>query len=150
MQRLWTLVPGHLSSHSALSSYGLFVPLTLWRLSVFLRPLVQTLGSCPASGAPRSFAMPPSLGRGRVINNNNNKQASKVHQSKLTKKSRFSTVCNFLRPMTLLLTGTGWYQILLVKCSTYNMISHYLLKVSLNHVTLSIFEQGISSRFRKY
>ena len=40
-------VPGHLSSHSALSSYGLFAPLTLWRLSVSLRPLVQTLGSCP-------------------------------------------------------------------------------------------------------
>ena len=39
---------------------------------VFLRPLVQTLGSCPASGAPWSSAMPPSLGRGRV--NNNNKQ----------------------------------------------------------------------------
>ena len=30
------------------------------------------------------------------------------------------------------------------------MISHYLLEVSLNHVTLGIFEQGISSRFRKY
>ena len=26
------------------------------------------------------------------------------------------------------------------------MISHYLLQVSLNHVTLCIFEQGISSR----
>ena len=71
LQRLWTLVPGHLSSHSALSSYGLFAPLTLWRLSVSFRPLVQPLGSCPASGAPWSSAMPPSLGRGRVINNNN-------------------------------------------------------------------------------
>ena len=71
MQRLWTLVPGHLSSHSALSSYGLFAPLSLWRLSVSLRPLVQTLGSCPASGAPWSSAMPPSPGRGRVTNNNN-------------------------------------------------------------------------------
>ena len=30
------------------------------------------------------------------------------------------------------------------------MISYYLLEVSLNHVTLCIFEQGISSRFRKY
>ena len=30
------------------------------------------------------------------------------------------------------------------------MISHYLLKVNLDHVTLSVFEQGISSRFRKY
>ena len=33
-----------------------------------------SLGSCPASGAPRSSAMPPSLGRGRVNNNNNNKR----------------------------------------------------------------------------
>ena len=60
------------SSHSALSSYGLFAPLTLWRFSVSLRPLVQTLGSCPASGALWSPAMPPSLGRGWVTNNNNN------------------------------------------------------------------------------
>ena len=53
---------GHLSCHSALSSYGLFAPLTLWRLSVSLQPL----GSFPASGAPWSSAMPPSLERGRV------------------------------------------------------------------------------------
>ena len=66
LQRLQTLVLGHLSSHSALSRYGLFAPLPLWRLSVSLRPLVQALGSCPASGAPWSSAMPPSLGRGRV------------------------------------------------------------------------------------
>ena len=50
----------------------LVVPLILWRLSISLRPLVQTLGSCPASGAPWSSAVPPSLGRGRVANNNNN------------------------------------------------------------------------------
>ena len=60
----------HLPSYSALTSYGLFAPLTLWRLSVSLRPLVQTLGGCPVSGAPWSSAMPPSLGRGRVNNNN--------------------------------------------------------------------------------
>ena len=48
-------------------------PLTFWRLSVSLLPLVQTLGSCPASGAPWSPAMPPSLGRGRVTSNNNRK-----------------------------------------------------------------------------
>ena len=30
------------------------------------------------------------------------------------------------------------------------MISDYLLEVSLNHVTLCIFEKGISSKFRKY
>ena len=62
---------GHLSSHSALSSYGLFAPHALWRLSVSVRPLVQTLGSCPDSVAPWSSAMPPSLGRGPVTNNNN-------------------------------------------------------------------------------
>ena len=40
-------------------------PLTLWRLSVSVRPLVQALGSCPASGAPWSFVMPhPSEGVG--------------------------------------------------------------------------------------
>ena len=66
------LAPGHLSSHSALSSYRLFAPLTLWRLSVSLRPLVQVFGSFPASGAPWSSAMPPFLGRGRENNNNNN------------------------------------------------------------------------------
>ena len=77
LQRLWTLVPGHLSSYSALSSYGHFAPLTLWRLSVSLRPLVQILGSCPASWAPWSSAMPPSVGRGRVANNNNNEEEEK-------------------------------------------------------------------------
>ena len=46
------------------------VPLALWRLSVSVLPLVQALGSCPASGAPWYSAMPPSLGRGRVTNNN--------------------------------------------------------------------------------
>ena len=64
--RLWTLVPGHLSSHSALSSYGLLAPLAIWRLSVSLRPLVQTLESCQASGAPWSSTMPSSVGRVRV------------------------------------------------------------------------------------
>ena len=34
-------------------------PLTLWRLSISLRPLVQTMGSCLASGVPWSSAMPP-------------------------------------------------------------------------------------------
>ena len=67
------LVPGHLSSHSALCSYGLFAPLTLWRLSVSLQLLVQTLGSCPASGTLWSSTKPPILGRGLVNNNNNNK-----------------------------------------------------------------------------
>ena len=41
-------------------------PLDLWHISVFLRPLVQAQGSCPAFGARWSSAMPSSLGRGRV------------------------------------------------------------------------------------
>ena len=65
LQRLRTLLPGHLSSHSALSNYGLSGSLALLRLSVFLRPMVQALGSCTAFGAPWRSAMPPSLGRGR-------------------------------------------------------------------------------------
>ena len=54
---------GHLSSHSALSSYGLCTVYSL-------RPLVQAMRSCPASGAPCSSAMPPSLGRVGLINSN--------------------------------------------------------------------------------
>ena len=38
--------------------------------SLSLRPLVQTLGSCPATGAPWSSPCPHPLGRGRVNNNN--------------------------------------------------------------------------------
>ena len=40
--------------------------LTYWRLPVSLRPLVQALGSCPASGTPWFSAKRPSLGRDRV------------------------------------------------------------------------------------
>ena len=40
-------------------------PLALWGVFVSVRSLVQTLGSCPASGAPWSSAMPPSVKRGR-------------------------------------------------------------------------------------
>ena len=57
-------VPQHLSSHSAMSSYGIFAALALWRLSVPIRFLFQALGSFPASGAPWFSAMPSSLGRG--------------------------------------------------------------------------------------
>ena len=70
---------GHLSSHSALSSYELFAPLTLWQLSILLRPLAQTLESCQTSGAPWSPAMPPSLVRGRVTNNNRSCVASTTY-----------------------------------------------------------------------
>ena len=66
LQRPRTPVPGHLSSHFALSSYGLFAPLAFWQFSVSLRPLVQALQSCPASGAPWSSDIIPSLGWGRV------------------------------------------------------------------------------------
>ena len=68
---------GHLSSHSALSSYGLLALLALKRLSVSLRPLVQALGSCPASGVPWSSALFPSLGRDRVAT------TTKVESTKL-------------------------------------------------------------------
>ena len=66
MQPLLIPVPEHLSSHSALYSYGLFAPLAIWRLFASLRPLMQARESCPASGAPWSSTMPPTLGRGRV------------------------------------------------------------------------------------
>ena len=42
-------------------------------------------GNCPASGAPWSSAMPPSLGRGRVTNNNGEKSATLK-----------STLCNII------------------------------------------------------
>ena len=42
-------------------------PLAIWRLFVFLRPLIQALGCCLASGAPWSSVMLLFLGRGRVI-----------------------------------------------------------------------------------
>ena len=57
-------------------------------LFVSLLPLVQTLKSCPASGAPWSSAMPPSLGRGRV-NNNNNVLGKLLHYSLKLVKHRF-------------------------------------------------------------
>ena len=57
---------GHLSSRSALSSYGFFASVALWQFSVSLRPLVQALLSFPTSRAPWSSAINPSLGKGRV------------------------------------------------------------------------------------
>ena len=70
-KHLQTLVPGHHSSHSALSSYELFAPLALWRLPVFLRPLFQALESFLVSSGPWSFAMPPFFGRARVSTTSN-------------------------------------------------------------------------------
>ena len=85
---------GHLSSHSALSSYGLFAPLTLWQLSVSLRPLIQALESCPASGAPWSSAMPLSLGRGWDNNNNNRPGFPSVYPySERVKQTQNNTTC---------------------------------------------------------
>ena len=66
MQRLQTTIPEQFSSHSALSSYGVFASLALWQFSVSLRPLVQALWSFPASGTSWSSTINPSLGRGRV------------------------------------------------------------------------------------
>ena len=63
LQRLWTLVSRHFSSHSALSSYGLSASLDFWRVSVSLRSLAQALRSFPDTKAPWSSAMSPSLGR---------------------------------------------------------------------------------------
>ena len=57
---------GHLSSHSALSSYGFLASLARWQFAVSLRPLSQALLSVPISEAPWSSAMNPSLRRGRV------------------------------------------------------------------------------------
>ena len=58
--------PRNLSSHSALSSYGLFASLALWQFSVSVRPLVHALKSCSASGASWSSTIHPFFGRGRV------------------------------------------------------------------------------------
>ena len=44
-----------------------------------LRPLVQALESCPASGARWSTAMPPSLGRGRVTTTTTAKLKLQTH-----------------------------------------------------------------------
>ena len=70
---------GHLSSHSALSSYGLFAPLALWQFSVSLRPLSQALLSFSTSGAPWSSAINPSLGKGRVTTTTTAKLKLQTH-----------------------------------------------------------------------
>ena len=67
---------GHLSQDT--SHLNLHCPTTdSLRRSLFSnsqRPLVQTLGSCPASEAPWSSAMPPSLERSWVNNNTSDNQ----------------------------------------------------------------------------
>ena len=75
MQRLRSFDLEHLSSHSALSRYGLFGTLALWRLSVTLRSLVQVLGYFPISGASWSSLKAPFVGFDRIlgVGNNSNK-----------------------------------------------------------------------------
>ena len=96
---------GHLSRHSALSSYGLFASLALWQFAVSLRPLSQTLLSFPTSGAPRFSAINPSLGRGWVTTTTAKlklqthyyvtKGVSKFRRSQSCKQN-YITICNLL------------------------------------------------------
>ena len=72
--RILSAAPVDTRLRTPLISFCIVAPLTLWRLSISLRPLVQALESCPDSGAPWSSAMPPSLGRGQVNSNNNNRR----------------------------------------------------------------------------
>ena len=69
--------------------------------SLSLRPLVQTLGSCPPAGAPWSSAMPPSLGRGRV-NNNIKTKGQPTHTLKLL----FFLLAHYL-PLHLAISSLG-------------------------------------------
>ena len=71
MQRLRTLVPGHLSSHSALSSYGLFAPLALWRFSgAGTGEFPGFWGSMVSRHAPIPLPRPGPLPRKGSSNNN--------------------------------------------------------------------------------
>ena len=80
MQRVRTPVPRHLSSHSALSSYGPFAPLALWRLSVSVRPMVAR-----PMGVARLLefnGFPPCPHSSKGSGNNNNYQCGLVNESK--------------------------------------------------------------------
>ena len=98
--------PSHLSSHSALSSYGLLVSLYLWQFSVSLRPLAQALESFPASGASWFSTINPFLGRGWVTTTTTAKLKLQTHYH-VTKrvgkfrrssscKQNYVTICNLL------------------------------------------------------
>ena len=96
---------GHLSSHSALSSYGLFASLALWQFAVSLRPLSQTLLSFPTSGALWSSAINPFLGKGWVTTTTAKRKlqthyyvtkgVSKFRRSQSCKPN-YVTICNLL------------------------------------------------------
>ena len=93
MQRMRPSVPEHLSSHSALSSYGLFAPLAFWRLS--LRSLVESLRSWefPGFWGTMVFAMSPIPWKGSRNNNNNIRKHRKilVEAGKKMESKGFST-----------------------------------------------------------
>ena len=57
-------------------------PLALWQRSVSLEPLVQALGSCPASGALWSSAIPSSLKKGWVATTTGQKCYCDVNSDK--------------------------------------------------------------------
>ena len=65
MLRLRSSDAEHLSFHFALSSYGLFMPLALWRLFESLRSLVQVLGKLPGFWDFLVFRHTPIPGKGR-------------------------------------------------------------------------------------
>ena len=63
--------------------------------SISLRPMVQALGSFPASGAPWSSAMTPSLGRGRVTTTPTTSSAT--FQCRCLSHSFCSQRCGFIK-----------------------------------------------------
>ena len=73
LQRLQTPVPGHLSFHSALSSYVLLASLALWQFLVSLRPLSQALGRFLTGPWSMVFRHQPIPQKGSGNNNNNSK-----------------------------------------------------------------------------
>ena len=67
--RLRSSDPGRLSSHSALSSYGLFMPVALWRLFSFYNLWSRTWRVGRLLGLHGFPPHPPSLGRDWATNN---------------------------------------------------------------------------------
>ena len=69
MKRLWIFVIGHLSSHSALSNYGLFVPLAFRRLSCLSTTSGPDPGELPGLWGSMVFRHAPTLRKGSGNNN---------------------------------------------------------------------------------